>query len=223
MTEELEKILSTPWDGPTEVKQGYTYLPWDHVMEELNKVFGWQNVNVEVVGRPILEKIMGMDNLGNAIKPCYGYSTHVRLSVIVDGKTVIRDGIGFNELTFTRASVDKDGNTVGGIPQIDVALKGSASNAIVRAAALLGTHFGLDLYHKDSPESNTELSPTKSSSVDRRPSEKQLPFLLKSFTQAQVDAMPFAKWKDELDKIFAGKKTPVAAAASRKPADDYEF
>lgn len=125
---------------------------------------------------------------------------------------------------------------------------GAKSDAITNASKALGKGFGLYLYFKrdgaasqPSQRGATTVTP-QSQSGDKRPSEKQLPYLLKAgYSQQQVDGMSFKEWKGCLDAIFGKQPLPIepdggkaaaaapkaapkkSAKAAAKDADDEEF
>lgn len=68
------------------------------------------------------------------------YSCTVRVSTVIDGITVFRDGTGFGN---GQAKVDFPGQAY------ELALKESETDAMKRALKSLGKQFGLDLYDKD--------------------------------------------------------------------------
>lgn len=194
---QMEDGLRETYSGPTFEKNGFTYIPWNEAVKVANRVFGIDGYNIEVV------RVM---ELGE------GYMAHVRVTVYPsDSKSFIREGIGYNEL-----------QGQGGRAH-DTAVKGAASDGANRAFKLFGEAFGLALYDKAESAPSGQRPPTASyaggsSGGDKRPSEKQLPFLLKAgFTQKQIDAMPFAEWKAALDAYFAQPK-PSAAKAPAKAA-----
>jgi hypothetical protein len=198
----MTAALEERYDGPTEEKRGYTYIPWVESVNAANEVFGIESYDVEV---------------RQVKREGEGYMAIVRVTVHpADGASFYRDGVGYNEVQ----------TTAKGDEMVDTAIKGAVSDALNRALKLFGKRFGLYLYekaHATGSSAPTTSSKTGSSSgkvgKGARPSEKQLGVLTRAgFTEEQVEGMDFKDWKACVDAIFAKEDPPVAPAGKSKAA-----
>lgn len=189
------EVLSCRYDGPTEEKQGYTYIPWNESARKLNEIFGpmgWSSELREV-------KDDGT-----------GYSAIVRISATVIGEdggqiTITRDGVGYADILTTR-----DGRLLR-----DTAIKAAASDAFSRACKMLGDALGLFLYdraEKEQPkqnyQSNTRQTPPPSRQAPKSSglSEKMIGVLEKRGVPGSIiNELDFATGK-QLVGCFLEKK-----------------
>jgi hypothetical protein len=104
--------------------------------------------------------------------------------------------------------------------EIDRQGHGAKSDFYSNASKALGAGFGLYLYGskvRNAPagsqqtETRQASTPTanKAPAGGPRPSEKQMTYLLKHYTQGTVDGMDFKTWKSCLDAIFGKQDLPV--------------
>ncbi|GHO44545.1 Rad52/Rad22 family DNA repair protein [Ktedonospora formicarum] len=150
---EITQALNEKYDGFTEELNGkFTYIPWEFAMTRALEIFGPSGLDVEVREGPMLVQI-GED---------YGYTATVRVTVhTADGRTFFRDGVGWNDMGFTRE----------GKAQIETALKGAPSSALVRALSQLGDAFGLYIGREaKEKKSQGSSASSKSSLRDERSS-----------------------------------------------------
>lgn len=231
---ELAKLLSERYDGPTEEKQGYTYIPWYEAVTRALEVFGVTGWDEEIK-QSWREEITGPEN-----HTTRGYAAIVRVTIYTeDGRASFRDGLGFCELTFTTPYdyKNRDGELVHVPPiaQIDTAIKGAASNAILRALELFGNQFGLFIRAeaKAKNKANGNGGSRSSSSNGGNgsggakrggPTDKQVEWLVKKGvveTEEQARNMTFDEAKAALDEVFNGggsSKGNGKPAASRTTA-----
>ena len=127
--EQMNEALTKKYSGPILEKNGYRYIPWHEAVKHLDTNLGLDSYDVAIKSA-----------WKETIDDTTGYAAIIRLEIHPsDGRAFFRDGLGFCELQTTKA----------GVPLIDTALKGAASNGIVRAMALLDDFGGLFLYDKD--------------------------------------------------------------------------
>jgi hypothetical protein len=196
--EALENLLNTRYDGPISQREGpggrtFSYIPWTETVRRLNKVFGADGWDI---GTPVVSYNDGVYTVALALDVSVAY------------------GSGDNEGYFHK-SVPGVGSAVARGQGDDNASKAALSDAISRAAKLLGDQFGFFLYEEKggttSPTTRTTTSGTtsgtSSSSTERGPSPKQKAILTGAlgFSEEDVAKMPFREWKAALDDHFAAK------------------
>ena len=207
---EVLALLEKPWDGPTEERDGFTYLPWNNVSEELDSVFGIDGYVIDI-------RETRLERVGET----YGYSAIARITAYAlddDGKvvTMVRENTGFNELNFTNERTRVvEGKTIVTPPRalIDTSIKGAASGAIVRAAMLFGNHFGRTLYSK---AGRAAVTPQYTAPTGvRQLSDAQKGFLVKlGYKGDEIAQMSYTEAKNIMDNKIKATAT-VGAKASR--------
>ena len=133
--------LAAPLDAShvkTHKGNGYSYLTGWHVINEANRIFGfdgWHRETTQVQCVVDCPRTIGKDS-----KPGWGvtYLARVRITVIADGETIIRDGTGAGN------GIDVDR----GIAH-ESAIKEAETDAMKRALITFGNAFGLALYDKE--------------------------------------------------------------------------
>lgn len=191
--EALENKLNERYDGPISQREGpggrtFSYIPWTETVRRLNSVFGLDGWDIS---EPVVSYNDGV------------YTVALALHVSVEY------GEGETSGYFDKR-VPGVGSAVARGQGDDNASKAALSDAISRAAKLLGDQFGFFLYEEkgnNAPRQQTQSRPTSASSSDRRPSEKQHAILKNQlhFEDAEIAEMPFAQWKAALDEHFAAK------------------
>lgn len=197
---EVMAKLAERYDGPISQREGaggrsFSYIPWTETVRRLNEVFG-----------------------------IFGWSTTTPVVMLADGVYTVSLALVARVLDDETGSVIE--KTVAGVGSAvsrgandDNASKSALSDAISRAAKLLGDQFGFFLYEEKgaapaakaaySANSNAARSseaPRQAAAGDRRPSEKQMKILTGDklgFTAAEVAEMDFKTWKGHLDAFFA--------------------
>jgi recombination DNA repair RAD52 pathway protein len=119
---DIYQELSEPFPQEMErsVRKGsanLTYIPISEVIARLNKVIGINNWSSEIISCH-----------RDAIDPHWAIA-HVRLTAIIDGQTVSKDGIGGQQIKMTKA---------GAILDHGDEFKGAMSDALKKAAQQLG-------------------------------------------------------------------------------------
>lgn len=240
---EITEALSHEYDGPTEEKDGFTYIPWAAAVDKANHIFGIGGWDVEV-------RDCHLETIVDPIEhsPTYQYVATVRVHVHPsDGEGFYRDGVGTNDVQFTKAreyTDRKTGEVVHVSPKalIDTAAKGAASDATTRGLRLFGRALGLGINldviaakaHGITP-AKTNYSPTAKADptatkatgpLGYRPSAAQQKFLSSlGWTPEMVATMPAAEWKAKLDTKERYKApTPVLVTSSTqsKSSDDFD-
>ena len=226
---EMKEALTKRYDGPIQEKNGFSYIPWNAMVQHLDTALGVDGYSVHIKEYK-QESVTAPDG-----QITYGYSAIVALEITPDdADSFTREGLGFNELQFTRT----------GQALIDTSIKGAASGAIVRAAALLGDFGGLFLYDKAAPSHPPTPTPEarmqehgqrQQVTAGQKPllSEKQQGALRnKGFTQAGINGIltSGATWQSVkllMDDAFAGvepgeimKKYGIVTEGGK---DDYPF
>lgn len=229
ITKELNKV----YDGPTKEKGDFTYIPWNESVKAANEVFGIDGYDIEVLDIH-LEKIPNIKGEWG-----FGYVARVRVTAYTsDGRPFHRDGVGFNDIEFTK---EKSGKNKYGedyyFPsraQMDTATKGAASDALNRALKLFGPRFGLALYDNNKSGSASGSSSQRSDTASRpqaarnqsedsgeEPTPKQVEWLVKlGLATSEEDAIErYTKNSATpvLDEAFKNKNKKGAAPAA-KPA-----
>ena len=131
--------LSAPLDAShVKTRNGYSYLQGWHVINEANRIFGFDGWHRETTQVQCV--VDCQRTVGSASKPGWGvtYLARVRITVIVDGETIIREGSGAG------SGIDADR----GIAH-ESAVKEAETDAMKRALVTFGNPFGLALYDKD--------------------------------------------------------------------------
>lgn len=138
---ELEALLATRYDGPLLEREGpggmlFTYIPWTETVRRLNRVFGtggWGFSKLET---------MFVDGV---------YTVSLLLTV----EAAFEDGYWSKTVAGVGSAVAKKGHD-------DNSSKAALSDAISRAAKLLGDYFGFFLYEKvDVEEEERERRPAQ--------------------------------------------------------------
>lgn len=161
---DITEALSHEYDGPTEVKDGFTYIPWAAAVDKANKIFGIDGWNIEV-------RDCHLETIADPIEmhPTYQYVATVRVHVHPsDGDSFYRDGVGTNDVQFTHSREYTDrrtGEVVHVAPKalIDTAAKGAASDATTRGLRLFGRALGLGINLDAIEAKHGGSSPTTSS------------------------------------------------------------
>jgi hypothetical protein len=200
--EALEAKLAERYDGPLSQREGaggklFTYIPWTETVRRLNAVFGAFGWDTHVVSVTFVDGV---------------YTVAVELTVSGQFKQTRQRGDALDEY------IDSESKTVVGVGSAvargqsdDNASKAALSDAISRAAKLLGDQFGFFLYEKAEKTSgatnggyktpaSSSASSAASGDLGRRPSEKQAAILNKQ--GIAYESMPFAEWKAALDAYF---------------------
>ena len=144
MTKDLYSLLSEPFPREMErtvSKSGrsLTYIPISEVIARLNKVIGLNNWSSEIVS-------VGRDSVDTD-----WVIAHVRLTAIVNGETITKDGVGGQQVKYTKA---------GKVLDLGDEFKGAMSDALKKAAQQLGV--GLYLARDDAAlevEATPEVDP----------------------------------------------------------------
>lgn len=193
---EVMAALKLPWSGEIETRDGFSYLPWNRVLEAMIEVFDVDGFSIESLSTN-MERVSNEDCVST-----YGYSARVRVTVYTkDGVPMIREGVGFNELLFTKS----------GKALIDTSIKGAASNGINRAMVLFGPAFGLSLYSRDASDAAAPARPAQQN-TDRKLSDAQKNFLAKlHYPPAVIETISYAAAKEAMDT-----KTNYAAPKAAK-------
>lgn len=179
---EVEAALAETYSGPIFQREGaggrtFDYIPWTETVRLLNAVFGpfgW------TTSQPVTTYHDGV------------YTVTLALTVHVANEQGI---------TISKA-VPGVGQAVSRGSNDDNAAKSALSDAISRAAKLLGDAFGFGLYEKKPGQGqrSTTPRPTTSGDLGRRPSDKQAAMLVKN--NIPFETMTFEEWKPALDAIF---------------------
>jgi hypothetical protein len=144
MTKDLYSLLSEPFPREMErtvSKSGrsLTYIPISEVIARLNKVIGLNNWSSEIIS-------VGRDSVDTD-----WVIAHVRLTAIVNGETITKDGVGGQQVKYTKA---------GKVLDLGDEFKGAMSDALKKAAQQLGV--GLYLARDDAAlevEATPEVDP----------------------------------------------------------------
>jgi hypothetical protein len=240
---EIQEGLARKYSGLIKKIDGFDYIPWPDAVRAANELFDPDGYDIENL------RVWREDMPNAAGQTSSGYATVVRVTVHpADSRPFFRDGLGFSEVVFTQEKeyTDRKTGDVKVIPAralIDSAIKGCVSRALLRALVLLGESFGLFLYDKEDQQASTGASSSGGNGAyqqrsqgngnsggggDRRPSENQVPYLLKAgLTQKEVETAPFTVWKAVIDAHFAKdyeERARLLATyrASTPPADEEE-
>src|SRR5215475_10698536 len=109
-----------------------SYIEGWFAISEANRIFGFDAWSRETVGARC---VLARENRGTFLAI---YIAKVRITVHVEGATIIREGHGSGE---------GRGSSPGEVH--DIALKAAETDATKRALATFGKPFGLELYRKD--------------------------------------------------------------------------
>lgn len=158
--------LAAPLDAShVKTRSGYSYLPGWHVVNEANRIFGfdgWHRETIQVQCVVDCERTIGRDS-----RPGWGvtYLARVRITVIADGEKIIRDGSGAG------SGIDADR----GIAH-ESAVKEAETDAMKRALITFGNPFGLALYDKEQRQvtSSADGAHTPSDPFAQQPAPYQL-------------------------------------------------
>lgn len=221
--EEIEKLLSERYDGPTLEKNGFTYIPWHAAAKVANRIFGIDGYDVVV---------------HEVRREGAGFMACVVVNVSPsDGPSFSREGVGYNELSTRRD----------GAEMVDTAIKGAVSDALNRALKLFGDAFGLYLYDKDddahtaapkqayAPRQTTDtVTVNNGGGKEFPPSAGQLKFLHSlGYDDSDIAGMSYKVWKPILDnktrkdtnaiQTTSAARVIAPVAASAVPDDDLPF
>ena len=162
------KLILQRWDG-------MDYIPGFVAIEHLNAIFGYDGWSYQVIDI----KRDGM----------FYYST-VKLEIYSDEKhetIVCRSDVGVGKVEMTREKKDKQGNIIKKPEEmLEMAIKGSVTDALKRSARTMGKQFGLGLY-----DEKDQLS-----YITRELTDKERD-IIKPF----VNSLQVCKDFDELEKI----------------------
>jgi recombination DNA repair RAD52 pathway protein len=193
---DIHAALSEPF--PVEMERSVnkggrnlTYIPISEVIARLNKVIGINNWSSEIISCQ-----------RDAIDPHWAIA-HVRLTATIDGQTVVKDGIGGQQIKMTKA---------GAILDLGDEFKGAMSDALKKAAQQLGVALYL-ARSEEALEMEEVLSVPPAPPVD--PQIEQLFNKIKEFkTNMDEDA------SNALDKFWSeyseGRPKPTKATATVK-------
>lgn len=122
MTSDYHTALSEPFPREMErtvSKSGrsLTYIPISEVISRLNKVLGISNWSSEIV------------SIGRDATDTDWVVAHVRLTVVIDGVTITKEGVGGQQVKYTKA---------GKVLDLGDEFKGAMSDALKKAAQQLG-------------------------------------------------------------------------------------
>lgn len=134
-----EYVLSRKQHGRT-----FEYIAGYIAIEQANKIFGYDNWGYKVVEGPELHK----EKQGT--KKQWYYTCTVRSHVLNDGKTIVREDVGFKDVVFTKA----------GKPMLEVAYKGCVTDGLKRALRAWGNQFGNSLYDTEEKLANIQSKPS---------------------------------------------------------------
>jgi len=109
-----------------------SYIEGWYAISEANRIFGFDSWDRETIESRC---VLARENRGSFLAI---YIARVRITVHVDGVTIIREGHGTG---------DGRGTSPGEVH--DIALKAAETDATKRALATFGRPFGLELYRKD--------------------------------------------------------------------------
>jgi DNA repair and recombination protein RAD52 len=133
-TEGQKALLAEPLDRAKVKKnpRGYDYVEGWHAIAEANRIFGFdgwhrETLDMRQLGEP--EMVNGNWRVG--------YHCRVRISVVTDGRMIVRDGSGFG------SGIVKDVRDAH-----ESAIKEAETDAMKRALMTFGNPFGLALYDK---------------------------------------------------------------------------
>lgn len=198
---EIAAKLAERYDGPISQREGaggrsFSYIPWTETVRRLNEVFGVE-----------------------------GWSTTAPVVILADGVYTVSLALVVRMLdeetgTVIEKVVAGVGSAVSRGMGDDNASKSALSDAISRAAKLLGDQFGFFLYEEKGGGAPTRQqsgsgsssyaaarpsNPTAPRQAGKGPSEKQRNILRDKlhFTDEQIDGMEFKEWKGALDGYFA--------------------
>ena len=133
-----------------------SYIEGWYAISEANRIFGFDGWNRETVKSRC---VLARENRGSFLAV---YIAKVRITVHVEGKTIIREGHGSGE---------GRGTSPGEVH--DIALKAAETDATKRSLATFGKPFGLELYRKDKRPSS-QKSETLKTTVATPPTQPRL-------------------------------------------------
>jgi hypothetical protein len=154
-----------------------TYIPISEVIARLNKVLGINNWSSEIISCH-----------RDAIDPHWAIA-HVRLTAIIGGQTVVKDGVGGQQIKMTKA---------GAILDLGDEFKGAMSDALKKAAQQLGVALYL-ARSEEALEMEEVMSIPPAPPVDPRIAE--LFQSIKDFKQSMDDASKIAL--DEFWNVYS--------------------
>jgi hypothetical protein len=167
--------------------QSLTYIPVSEVIQRMNTVLGVDAWDSEIVSA-----------YRDPSDPEY-IVAHVRVTATINGKRVVRDGLGGQTIKRTRS---------GEILDLGNDFKGAASDAFKKAC----TYFGVALYLSRSEES-LEIEEAMRAAADIDPQSAQLYDTLKSYL-AKMDADEKATMKTWWSEKFPDERAPSAHSSS---------
>lgn len=202
--EALLAKLAERYDGPISQRDGpggrqFSYIPWTETVRRLNAVFG-------------------PDGWGTSLpQVIFANGTYtVSLSLSVTAKYLDEDG----DRSYFTKEVPGVGSAVARGEGDDNASKAALSDAISRAAKLLGDQFGFFLYEKGATRPMANAAPTNvtgsastfTGDLGRRPSEKQIAILEKN--GIAYEGVPYDEWHSALDAHFERMKARQTASSA---------
>lgn len=184
MEDNLQKALDAELpEGYSHNLQGKDYLAGYIVIEQANRLFGYDNWGYKITRNPELLKETDLN--GN---PYLYYIAQVETWVQLQDKKITREDVGFGEVTYTKPYTDQKTNKpAGGKPQLDVAMKGSVTDALKRALRAWGNQFGNSLYDRE--DKLTTIQATISTAEEQA-------------LAPHVQKILVAKTKDDLDEVL---------------------
>ena len=120
-----------------------SYLEGWYVISEANRIFGHDGWSRETLDTRC---VLARENRGTFLAI---YVARVRITVVTNGSTVIREGHGSGEGRGTSPAEVQD-----------IALKAAETDATKRALATFGKPFGLELYRSDRPTAAESALPS---------------------------------------------------------------
>ncbi len=129
-----------------------SYLEGWYAISEANRIFGFDGWSRETIESKC---VLARENRGTFLAV---YIAKVRITVVADGATVVREGHGTGQ---------GHGSSAGEVH--DISLKAAETDATKRALATFGKPFGLELYRKDKTAPNASAErPTTLPAVELR-------------------------------------------------------
>ncbi len=146
LTDEQKAELKAPLSATIVKKnpKGFDYIEGWHAIAEANRIFGYDGWSREVVSLAIVGEPYQVNGNWRV-----GYRATVRVTVLTDGREIVRDGTGYG------SGIVKDLNDAH-----EGAVKEAETDAMKRALMTFGNPFGLALYDKD--RANVETPPPAS-------------------------------------------------------------
>jgi DNA recombination protein Rad52 len=208
--EQQKKLLAAPYDAKNvailEVgsNKGSRYFETFHVIDEANRIFGYDGWSYTVTRLNKVYELAGVDKWGKE-QWNIGFEAIVKVTLIGANGTVTREDVGVGENS--QSSYMK---------AYDTASKASVSDALKRALRTFGNQFGNALYDKDKVNiernEGDEFEPNKSSVKNiEKETQKQPP------TKEQIENM---SGLDENSKPYSEIVKAMFATKSTNELDD---